>query len=569
MNSSGGLLFGFLVASLPCWCAWQPDVQFSNLVTTDDGQIVYFSSPLARRGTSDFTTQKLFRFGPAGLEVVAQVARLDTPPNTTNYYLVIDPDLSGDGSVLSYVAQRQCFGGSSCLFVELYESHIRTAGAEIVFSGQTRISRDGAYAVRFGLTGYDPTASTPQVMNIGAKQTTTIPGRVPPGHPIANGGAVLADISGSGWSLWTPSSSRLLPAIDSVVNAYVSANGAKIAWENGSGLFLLDVGSGAKTQIASGAGPFFPSLSNDGAKLLYVASSQAFLRDSLGTATPVTNAVEGIREAVISGNGNVGWAITNSGRLLKIDLAARTSQVVLGPVPLVTEIEGAPLPGSLNWARGSGWSDQSYAAAAPLPEQLGGVSLALGSTRMKLLSISPSQIVYQIPFETAPETYQLAFEPADPVFSAGKQVTIVDYQPAPIYYGRELVAFNQYDPAIANAPFTQLVNSQNPARPGDLLHVYMTGLGQAIAPVPSGEAAPPDRPSPAIRGLDCVVYKQPGQPSPVEVNYAGMAPGFIGIYQIDLRVPADIAPYPGDPTRGSVLFECAGTSAPFSVPLAF
>src|SRR4029077_19899399 len=118
-------LFCFLVAA-PLFGQYLPNAQFSNLVTTRDGKVLYFSSPLSLRGDNEFVYQKIFRIDPAGIHLAAELDRSETfgGPNSTTFYLAIEPDISGDGAVFSYVARRTCQGGSSCVFVELYQSRI-------------------------------------------------------------------------------------------------------------------------------------------------------------------------------------------------------------------------------------------------------------------------------------------------------------------------------------------------------------------------------------------------------------------------------------------------------------
>jgi uncharacterized protein (TIGR03437 family) len=86
--------------------------------------------------------------------------------------------------------------------------------------------------------------------------------------------------------------------------------------------------------------------------------------------------------------------------------------------------------------------------------------------------------------------------------------------------------------AAVHEDFTALVTRENPARAGEMLHLYMTGLGPVVPAVKTGEAAPANPPSAAVTPLVCDL-----DGIPADVLFAGLAPGFVGYYQVSLRLP--------------------------------
>jgi len=551
-----------------------PNVQFSDLATTTDGSALYVSSPLSLRGDNEYPNQKIFRMDSSGIFVAAQFPREPSVfvAYAPNFYNAIEPDVSGDGKVFSYVAQRTCIGGSACLYVELYESHITGAGPEIVYTGRTRLSRNGRYALRYGSTGFimssDP---VPALIDLTTGARTPVPGTIPEGRQVASDGTVLASVHGS-LVLWKAGASQPLP-LGAPARAVISDNASAVAAElqlsdGQERLVLYDVASSQQTEIVPRSETsYHASLSDDGRWLCYVYGGQPYLYDRLSSSSAALNAApEGVVEAVISGDGSTIWETTGLGRILRLDVRSGKVQEAVARTPLITSIQGAPVPGSLNWMYGSGLSDNSTTAAPPLPEFLDGQSVLLNCTSARMLSVAPGAILYQIPFEAPAGSNTLGLavngSPFDP---PPWQIQIQPYDPQATTL--DMVNGGCCDYAIANTDFSALINQSNPALPGEVVHGYFTGLGQVSPPLPSGAAAPLNQPSPVLRIPTCVYYQSPGVTASAGILFAGMAPGMVGIYQVDIALPQAVSGLSNDPSHTSVLFSCA--DAIFSVWMNF
>jgi uncharacterized protein (TIGR03437 family) len=77
--------------------------------------------------------------------------------------------------------------------------------------------------------------------------------------------------------------------------------------------------------------------------------------------------------------------------------------------------------------------------------------------------------------------------------------------------------------------------------PGDMVNVYMAGLGPVNGDVATGVPAPVDSLRPIRWSLSCRFVPQT---SPADVLFAGLAPGMTGVYQVTLRVPSDAGTAP-------------------------
>ena len=176
-------------------------------------------------------------------------------------------------------------------------------------------------------------------------------------------------------------------------------------------------------------------------------------------------------------------------------------------------------------------SDATYQAPAyPLPTQLGPTRVTVNGVPAPLFYVSPRQINFQMPSITptgAPEVvvnmglltatsrgYPASVTPVDP----GLFVTP----------DRRASALNQ-DLSVHTAATPQ------PA--GALIVLYMTGPGPLNPPLPDGTAAPPT-PLSLISGMTQVTIG--GREA--QVVYAGEAPGFAGLQQINAIIPTGLAP---------------------------
>jgi uncharacterized protein (TIGR03437 family) len=104
-----------------------------------------------------------------------------------------------------------------------------------------------------------------------------------------------------------------------------------------------------------------------------------------------------------------------------------------------------------------------------------------------------------------------------------------------------------------------VVTTANPARPGGIVILYATGLGPTNPPIVPGRI--PTTAAPLVSASDFEVLLDGQAVPPENVPYAGVAPLFAGLYQINLSLPASTAPNP------EIRLACAGQISPAQIYL--
>jgi uncharacterized protein (TIGR03437 family) len=170
----------------------------------------------------------------------------------------------------------------------------------------------------------------------------------------------------------------------------------------------------------------------------------------------------------------------------------------------------------------------------------------IAGSQAGLTFASEGQINAQLPYETAVNTTQQALVLRGNNFSAPMPFTVAAAAP-----GIFLQSGAQGHIYVANASGQTLANSANPAKAGDTLVIYCTGLGRTDPPVPSGQATP----FALFSSVEKVTASIGGVAA--DVLFSGLTPGFVGLYQVNATVKA------GTPTGNAValILTAAGQSS--------
>jgi uncharacterized protein (TIGR03437 family) len=183
-------------------------------------------------------------------------------------------------------------------------------------------------------------------------------------------------------------------------------------------------------------------------------------------------------------------------------------------------------PGSLISIFGRRLStEEAGAGRLPLPPELAGTTVTISDRRLPLLFVSRNQINAQIPFDVqGPATLRVTY------LGGSAEVPITISDPAPAIFS---AASDR--PAVIHSNGT-LVSESAPARPGEVVSVFMTGLGRPEREILAGTPAPASPLIPARGPIEALIGAASVVPS-----FAGLTPGFAGLYQVNLQVPAGVA----------------------------
>jgi uncharacterized protein (TIGR03437 family) len=253
------------------------------------------------------------------------------------------------------------------------------------------------------------------------------------------------------------------------------------------------------------------------------------------------------------------YAVTTSGISvipLSAPAAANAPRVASNGVVNLASYQTAVAPGSLVSIFGSNLGSSATFSTTPLPTILGGTCVTLNNAAIPLELTSSGQINAQIPVNLAAGKYPLVVRSiANLNSSASTTVTVAKYAPA-------VFVSNSGQAAIVKASDGSLVNANNPATRDEDLVIFGTGLGTTTGgPVANGNPAPS---SPlAVTAQVQVFFGNPSySQSPMIVQWSGLVPGFIGVNQINIRVP-------GTHMNGNslpVTIKIGGVSSPASGP---
>lgn len=205
-----------------------------------------------------------------------------------------------------------------------------------------------------------------------------------------------------------------------------------------------------------------------------------------------------------------------------------------GVVNAASFLPGILSPGGIFSVFGANLSGATTAVTStPIPDNLAGVRVEINNQRLPLFFVSPNQINAMVPHNYQPVQNAVLRVVRDNIAGTPVRVDVVPSVPG-IFQQASGVG------VVVNQNFT-VNTASSPAAIGSAIVIYATGLGPVRnAPNPGVPASTdPQNLSPTLQPVTVTISGRPAT-----VAFAGLTPGFIGLYQINAVVPSGLASGP-------------------------
>jgi uncharacterized protein (TIGR03437 family) len=182
-----------------------------------------------------------------------------------------------------------------------------------------------------------------------------------------------------------------------------------------------------------------------------------------------------------------------------------------------------------NLSSGTDTWDKAIGSDGKLPTSLDGVSVSVGGKPAYVYFVSPGQINVLAP-DAGTGSMPVTVTNGG-VTSAVANATSQTISPAFFLWAGKYTVATRQDAtwAVKNGTFS--VNTV-PAKPGDVIILWGTGFGPTTPAAPVGVQVPNDKLY-SVNGVTVTIDNQPAQ-----VFGTALSPGFAGLYQVGIQVPA-------------------------------
>lgn len=185
-------------------------------------------------------------------------------------------------------------------------------------------------------------------------------------------------------------------------------------------------------------------------------------------------------------------------------------------------------PGAIFSIYGSELASATEAnSRVPLPGSMRGTQVLVNGVVAPLFFVSPGQLNAQMPVSTNAGMAQVIVN-RDGASSVAQSVEISATQPDILTYGANR--------AVAVNPSGSINSEAQGARPGEVIVLYLTGIGALDTAVATGAVSPA---SPLARVAAAASASVGGKAA--GLLFLGLAPGFVGLAQANLQLPEDLS----------------------------
>jgi uncharacterized protein (TIGR03437 family) len=199
-----------------------------------------------------------------------------------------------------------------------------------------------------------------------------------------------------------------------------------------------------------------------------------------------------------------------------------------GTVNVFNRVSGGALaPGTIVEVYGTGLaSSTATPGMLPLPNIFNGTIVVIGGFQVPLYYLSDGQIDAEVAVDLPANQQHAIVVSANGALTLPDQIDVVPVQLGVAAYGDGHVI------AQHGADFSY-VTASSPAKPGEVLVIYLSGMGPTNPAVKSGDPAPGLEPLARVTLPPTVMVDSQN----ADVGFAGLSPGFVGLYQVNFTVP--------------------------------
>jgi len=176
-----------------------------------------------------------------------------------------------------------------------------------------------------------------------------------------------------------------------------------------------------------------------------------------------------------------------------------------------------------------GPTNLQVASTLPFPSSLGGVQVLINNIPAPIYYVSANQVSAIVPYEITTSIAQIQV-----VHNGATSNAVTEFvnSTTPGVFTVPAGGIG-YAAALHSSDFS-LVTQQNPAKIGETIAVFVTGLGDVFPTVPDGAAGP----SSLSKTTNTITADVSG--TTATVTYAGLAPGLAGLYQVNVTIPTGV-----------------------------
>jgi uncharacterized protein (TIGR03437 family) len=339
--------------------------------------------------------------------------------------------------------------------------------------------------------------------------------------------------------------------VDSAGNLYISDAGNHRIAKYAAGVVTTYAGNGVDGYSGDGGPATAAEISNP-QQLVFDAAGNLYFADSTNgrirmvTPAGIITTIAGNGLPAYTGDGGLasvasffvpeGVAVDPGGNVYVSDTQNNVIRELSPAYPGITTggavnaASYAPqlAPGSLASIFVSNLPPVAATSGLPLSTNYKNVSLTVNGVNAPILGVygSANQVNFQVPYETKTGSASIVVTVAG---LASNTVTVPVTAASP---GMFLVGTS---PAVQNYPSYALNSSSNPIAAGGTIIAYLTGAGAVTPAVADGAPAPTS----TLTYTTITPTATIGNAS-AQVMFSGLAPGFVGLTQVDITVPPSL-----------------------------